>query len=136
MKPRQKTYLSGDKAQLHRAALADDVAAFTEFRQDILPFLRNAIKNGLSAEEIYKKTAALAAARGVSIAINDADSGKAMSAIKDILDRSQGKAKEQHVHVHKYSELTDEELDALLMSEAEEADASEEKQPTDSETLQ
>jgi hypothetical protein len=101
----------------HRAALAlDRLAAFEEYEDNVLPKLREMIQNGSSAEDIYKFAAAMAAARTVTIAIKEEDSGKALSAIKDILDREQGKAKERVQHEHKYGKLRPEEVDSLILS--------------------
>ena len=105
----------------------DKLAEFEEYCHNILPALRKEIAKGSSAEEIYSKFAHLAAARGVTIAMTEVDSGKALSAIREILDRSSGKAVERHQVQHKFEKLKDEELDALLLSRAKEVgDESEE----------
>ncbi len=129
IRPKQNPHKGGHKTDLARASMVDDIAEFTKFREDILPFLRKAIQDGLSAEEIYKRSAALAAARGVSIAVTEVDSGKALSAVRDILDRAQGKAKEQKTVTHKFEDLTDDELDAMLVSEAEDDETQKPDQP-------
>jgi hypothetical protein len=62
------------------------------------------------------------------IAMTDKDSGRALSAIKDILDRTQGRAVERTTTTHKFEKLKDEELDALLKSRLKEvADTDEEE---------
>lgn len=98
----------------------DTMAEFEAFKENILPALRQDIKSGKSAEQIYAKYAAIAAARGVSIAMTEVDSGKALSALRDILDRTQGKAVERIAVKHRFENLKEEELDALLISRARE----------------
>ncbi len=92
------------------------LAEFETFRKDLLPMVRDAIKDGLAPEEIYERFAPFAAARAVSIAASEPDSNKALAAIKEILDRAFGKAKERIDVSHKMARLPDAELDALLMS--------------------
>lgn len=82
--------------------------------EELLPGLKAALRMGLSAEEIYTEFQAMAAARGIQIALTERDSGKAIAAIKDVLDRTQGKAKERQEHTHRLQQLPDEQLDALL----------------------
>jgi flagellar biosynthesis chaperone FliJ len=102
----------------HRMCRAlDELAEFEKFQDEILPELRADLKRGMSAEQIYAKYQAVVAARSVTIAVKEADSGKALTAAKDILDRCQGKAKERQEVEHKLSRLKDEELDSLIMSE-------------------
>lgn len=113
---KRATYGSGRKQDSAMAKLVDDIAEFNKFREEILPVLRQALASGLSAEEIYNKFQAYAAARAVSIAATELDSGKALSAIKDILDRTQGRAKEKAEIVHKLEHLPDEQLDSILLS--------------------
>jgi hypothetical protein len=106
----------------------DELREFQEFKKEILPVLRAEIKKGTSAEELYKKFESIAAARNVMIAMTDKDSGRALSAIKDILDRTQGRAVERTTTTHKFEKLKDEELDALLKSRLKEvADTDEEE---------
>jgi hypothetical protein len=115
------------RAQEHRrVSLLDDLAEFEQFQEEILPALRQALKEGKTAEDIYKMASSAAAARSVSIALREQDSTKALAAIRDILDRDQGKAKERMEHEHKYGKLKEEELDALLLSEAAASDTTEE----------
>lgn len=94
----------------------DDLREFHKFREEILPQLRKALLRGDDADTIYKNFQAYAAARAVSIAAQEVDSGKALAAIKDILDRTQGRAKERSEVTHKLSSLPEEQLDAILLS--------------------
>lgn len=107
---------SGSNTQNRAVGMLDDLAEFNQYREEILPVLRQALKAGTDAETIYKKFQAYAAARMVSIAATEIDSAKALSAIKDILDRTQGKAKERQEVTHRLSSLPEEQLDAILLS--------------------
>ncbi len=82
----------------------------------MLPQLRALMKRGAKTEEILELGRALAAGRLITIAATEEDSGKALSAIKDILDRKDGKVTEKREVVHKMGKLRDEELDALVMT--------------------
>lgn len=120
MKTKGTKHFTGDRVQDRANKLIDDLAEFESFKNSILPALRKDLGAGMTAQEIVKKYAAIAAARTVTIAAMEVDSGKALSAAKDIIDRAEGKAKEQVVHTHRYEELTDDELDAQVLSRAEE----------------
>lgn len=97
-------------------ALHEDLKAYEQFKEQLLPQLRAALLRGDSAEEIYSTFTNLAAARAISIAALEPDSGKALSAIKEVLDRVHGKAVERKQVSHHLDQLPDEELDALLLS--------------------
>jgi hypothetical protein len=116
-----------NKEERRMIKMLSQVAAFEEFKTQILPSLQQDIKAGLSAEEILKKYAHMAAARQITIAMTDADSGRALSAIKDLLDRTQGKPTERKEIKHQFSELKDEELDSLLESVLSEGEQEEEE---------
>ena len=102
------------------AVALDELAAFREFKEEVLPFLREAIEKGWSREQIdaHPKIQAMLAARQISIALTEKDSAKALAAIRDQRDRTQGKPTEKKEVEHRYAKLKDEELDSLLISEA------------------
>lgn len=102
----------------------DKLALYEEFQEKILPALREDLRNGTGAEEILKKYQAFIAARGVTIALTELDSSKALSAIRDVLDRAGGKATEKKEVTHKLEKLPEEELDALLLTRMKEMDES------------
>lgn len=108
---------NGHAAESRQATLHEDIKELEEFRNTLLPALRRDLKAGLSAAEITKKYAAMAEARLVMIALMETNAATAISAAKDILDRSQGKATEKREVTHRFSEMTDKELDAVLVSE-------------------
>ena len=120
------------KQETRMLSTLQELDEFYKFREEILPVLRKALKDGLSAEDIYAKYQSYAAARAVSIAATEIDSGKALSAIKDILDRSGGKAKERSEVTHKLADLPEEQLDSLILSKLKGAQDEDEDAPGDS----
>jgi hypothetical protein len=98
-------------------AILQEVREFQEFRDSLLPVLRADLKNGTPAKEILEKVKALAAARLGHIMMTENDSGKALSAISQVLDRTDGKAKESVKHTHQLEELPSQQLESLLATE-------------------
>jgi hypothetical protein len=97
----------------------DDLAAFQTFQLDLPKELRQALVDKLPPDEIYKKFASYAAVRTAQIIATERDSGKALAAIKEMLDRTYGKSIERKQIRHQYEDLSDNELDAVLLSELE-----------------
>jgi len=111
------------------AELIDDLNSFDEFRNGILKELRTALKSKNSSEEILQRAQAFAAARLASIAATEEDSAKALSAIKDLLDRTQGKPAQKQEIEHKFQNLSDDQLDAIVVNHLNEIDEDEEISP-------
>lgn len=114
-KNRKKEY-----AKRKRERVLDKLAAFQEFQAALSPKMQRMILDGSSAEEIIAETAAYAAARIATIAVTDNDSGKAYAAAKDILDRAHGKAVERRELKHKFAEMNEDEIDAMIVSQMKE----------------
>lgn len=93
----------------------DQLAEFEQFKEEILPALRKDIESGLESREIIKKYRALAAAKLVT-AVFVPTAPSALSAARDILDRGDGKPTETKKVEHKFADVADEDLDALLKS--------------------
>lgn len=102
------------------AGLIDALTQFEDFASKILPAIQKDVKSGLTAKEMREKYAAIVQARQITTAILADDEGRASVAAKDILDRAEGKATERKEVTHKYADLKDEELEAILRSEEEE----------------
>jgi hypothetical protein len=102
--------------QAKMANQLDKLALFEEMQADLLPKLQKLLRQNATPEQIYKEFGALVAARTVNIALTELDSGKALTAVKEVLDRAHGKSTERVETTHKYSKLSDEELDNLLKS--------------------
>lgn len=93
----------------------DDLAEFAEFRAVVLPQIRQALHKGMSAKEILEKFKPYAVARLVNTALIG-EAGTALTAAKEMLDRTDGKVTTTLDLQHKYAGLSDEALDALLQS--------------------
>jgi hypothetical protein len=104
----------------------DRLAELQALMDELGPLLQTAINEGWNAEKIYNhpKVQAKLAARAVMIGLMEADSGRAMAAIKDIQDRSIGKPTEKQEITHKASKLSDEELDALIATKLQDSEDS------------
>lgn len=92
----------------------DQLAKYDEFCANILPGLQLDLKQGFTPEQILKKYESVAAAALVSQLVNPLE---ARSAAKEILDRRLGRPTERKEIEHKFSKLTDIELDAILVTE-------------------
>lgn len=102
-----------------RARNIDDLVMYDDLMQGILSSVKKDLAAGLTGVEIMNKYASIAAARTVSIAATEADSGKALQASKDIMDRAYGKAKETKDVTHRLDKVEEKQIDALLISELE-----------------
>jgi hypothetical protein len=123
----KKNRITGAAVQDTMASVLDELLAYEDWRQTILPELKKMIAAGKSADEMYAWAESFAAGRAISIALTETDSTKALSGVKEILDRSKGKAKERVDVEHRYSKLKDEEIDALLESKLDEVALSDKK---------
>lgn len=97
------------------AETLDQLAEFESLRRDLLPKLLQAVRDGKSAEEIIETGKAVAAARLVSMSTSS-DDRAAYAAVKEILDRTMGKATEKKEITHRLDRLSDEQIDAMVMS--------------------
>lgn len=113
---RNRSTPSSGPAEHKQSKLHRDLAQFEDY-QTILGFIRKDIKAGLTAKQLQVKYAALAQARVISEMLTNADGGKAIAAAKDLLDRVDGKATEKKEVSHRFAEMSDKELDAVLKSE-------------------
>lgn len=115
-------YNSGKGNQADMARKLDELAEFEQFKADVLPKLRDFIKKGKSAEEIYSWSQSYLAARAVSIGLSSKDEKAALTAIKEVLDRGVGKPADKVEITKRYEKLSDEQLEALLQSQEAELD--------------
>ena len=95
----------------------DKLAEYEEFVKEIPKDLRAALIEGKDAAALYKKYANFAAVRVLAIIAQEKDSGKALAAAKEVLDRTYGKSVERKQIKHELESLSDNELDSLLLSE-------------------
>lgn len=110
-----------------RARNIDDLALHDEMMMGILGSVKQDLALGLTSEEIMKKYSGIAAARIVSIAATEADSGKALAAAKDLMDRVHGKARETKDVTHRLDKVNEREIDAILLTELEALEVSSEE---------
>lgn len=94
----------------------DDLALHDELMGGLLGSLKSDVARGMTTDQILKKYSTLAAARTVQTALTHEDAGLALAASKDIIDRTQGKAKETKEIKHALANSSEEEVDALLLS--------------------
>lgn len=115
-----------NKTEHKMAQMLDELAEFEAFQDDVLPLLRKAIKEGWTRDQIdaHPKVQALLAARQITIALRDQDSSKALAAIRDLRDRTQGRAVEKKEIRHELANIPDEQLDSILMSKLQDAEES------------
>lgn len=100
-----------------RARNIDSLALHDELLQGVLGSVKKDLAAGLTGQQILEKYASLAAARVVSIAVTEADSGKALASAKDVLDRAYGKARETKDVTHRLAQVDEKQIDAILISE-------------------
>lgn len=98
-----------------RTELCEELSAFEEFKRDFLPAIKKDLTNKIGAKAILEKYKDIAAARKV-MALTSENEEVAVRAAQQILDRTEGKAKESIALTHKYEALSDEELQAKLLS--------------------
>lgn len=115
-KNRKKEY-----AKRKMTRLQDKLAAFEEFNTAFPKSVQQMLLDGAAPEEILEQHAAMIAARVVAIAMTEQDSSRALAAAKDVLDRAKGKAVERIAVAHKYEKMSDDALDALLISKLKDA---------------
>jgi hypothetical protein len=91
---------------------------YGDISEQIAPILTQALRENWSSEKLanHPKIQLLLTARAITGAIQEADFGKAMTAIKDIKDRTEGKPKERVELTNKLEKTPDEQLDAMLKS--------------------
>ena len=80
------------------------------------------IEDGSAVEAIYEKYGPALAARMVMMGITTSDAREAITLIKEIHDRSLGKAKERQEVTYKYKNISDEELEKMISAEEEQVE--------------
>lgn len=109
-----------NKVEERMVNMVDELNEFREFRQTIMPRIRKLIKEGKKAEDLYKEHRDMLAARKLSIALDPSVAPeKALTAITDIENRLEGKPREARDITHKFAQMPDKQIDALLLSELE-----------------
>jgi hypothetical protein len=132
----KKRHYYGHKQENEAIKLADSLNEFEKFRELLPAQLRKDLLAGLTAKQIYKKYAPMAAARAVAVALSEADSAKALSAAKEVMDQAEGKVTVRTEVTHKMDGMPEEQLDALIRSRmSSTAEEAEDSQTDDDEGL-
>lgn len=109
-----------DRQKFFNSKLARDLADFEAFRNELLPMLRRDVLDDLPPDKMREKYKSYAQAREIMEALTNPDPKVALQAIQNMQNRVEGKPTEKVEHTHKFDNLTDEELDAILQSEEQE----------------
>jgi hypothetical protein len=112
----KRTKKTGQIEQGNAGHLHDNLAEYEDFREKLLPMLRKDLLTGLTTAQMREKYLPLLEARKIQIGLLEADSAKAMTAIKDVADRHEGRPVERKAIAHRFESMPDTELDALLVS--------------------
>jgi hypothetical protein len=92
----------------------DEATRLAAFRENLSDSIKRDLEKGLDAEQLMSKYESMAVARLITILQTEPDSGKALGAVKELLDRIQGKPTQKQEVKHQYEKLQDDELDAVL----------------------
>jgi hypothetical protein len=117
-KPQRKT---GIVEQGDMVNMVNDLAEFEDFRKQFLPMIQKDLREGKTVKELRGKYQALLTARVIQIGLMEADASKALAAIRDTLDREEGRAVERKAVAHRFEGMDEKELDALLASKLKQA---------------
>ena len=106
----QKNYEEED-----RLRALQDLEMLEKIKTDLLPHLQRAVKQGVTAEEIFRMSEPMLAAKLVTEALRSQDVGKITGAIKEMINRSSGPVKQNDEVTHKFENLPEEQLNAILL---------------------
>ena len=122
VKPKgRKPARTGHREVTQQTNLIDDVRDFEVFRNQFPAALRKDLLSGKNSEQLRNKYSAMIQTRILNIALTDPDSGKALAAAKDVLDRKDGKAIERREEKHLMANLPEEQIEAALHAAFEKA---------------
>lgn len=102
------------------ARIMTKLEGYEEWQKDVPALLKKAILEGKDASQLYEQFSSVAAVRVIQILMTEGDSGKALAAAKELLDRQYGRATEKKIVRHQFDDMPDDDLDAILISELEE----------------
>lgn len=114
-------------AEMKQDKLHSAIADYEEFKQTILPAIQKDLKAGFNAKQIREKYAAILQAKMITNAMTTFDVKDSTAISKDVIDRVEGKATEKKEVSHRFADMSDKELDAVLKSEEEDLENMEER---------
>jgi len=120
MSTRNRRRLGRDKQRKSEKDLIETLSQleeFERFKRELLPALQKDIFSGMTANQLREKYASYLAGREISIGLGSRDEKAALAAIKNTIDRSEGKAVEKQEITHRLEQLPDKQLESLLSSE-------------------
>ena len=97
--------------------IIEELSQFEEWSKEVPEVLKEAILSGKTAPELYDQFDNVAAVRVLQILMTETNSGQALAAAKDLLDRKYGRATEKKIIKHEFEEMSDEQLIAISKSE-------------------
>lgn len=97
----------------------DQLASYENYRRDVAPHVQQLLASGATAQQILDSCQELAAMKLVEKALSGTGKEQ-VAALKELLDRTQGKPTEKVEIKTRYDKLGDQELDALLASKLKE----------------
>lgn len=100
----------------------DDLDLLERFKKELLPALQAAVKAGKSAEEIFRLSEPMLAAKLVTEALRSSDVSKVTNAIKNMIDRSAGPVTAKEEVQHKFENLSEEQINAILLQKLKKAE--------------
>lgn len=97
----------------------DDLAELDRLKADVFPIIRKAREEGWTAERLWSdpRVLALMSQKMLLVAMTTKDDRTFQSGFKEIVDRAKGKPTERHEHKHELENLSDQELDALIITQ-------------------
>ncbi len=107
---------SGKRAEELMVETLDAFDDFQEYRASMIPELRKALEAGAVPKHILGLAKSYAAARLAHIVATETDPARALTAIKELLDRTEGKSIERKDVRHRLDQVDEREVDALLLS--------------------
>lgn len=100
----------------------DKLAIVEDLMMDLPAELQKDVMKGMKPQEMRKKWSTMLTAKAIAIGLTAKDEGKALSAIKDLADREEGRAVERKDVTHHLEKLSDKELDAILKTDLSDAE--------------
>lgn len=119
MSRNSKNFKTVNEPEEEMARSLDQLIEYDEYCASIAPKLREMLAEGKTSQEIYRWAQSIAAAKAVTL-INSRDGKVALQAVKEVLDRGVGKAADNINITTRYEDLSDEDIEALLVSQREE----------------